>query len=298
MSISSFDPESLIAASITPFRENESLDLDRLASHIETLIEAGVGGIMVTAGCGEYANLTPEERKQVVTEAVRLVDGRAQVVAGVLAPSTREALDLAAHAAGAGVDALLVPPPYYIKPSFDGVEHHIRTIAEASGTAIIVYNIPGRTGLDLSLPQLLELSEIPGVVALKECARDLAAISLRIIGLEGRMAVLSGDDDLGFPTFMLGGTGAIWATTNLAPKLSVDLFNACVKGDTSYALELHNRVIQMFDAWMGPNHPGPLKEAMAIAGRPAGPARRPLMPMTAEQRRKLEAVLAANAPIE
>ena len=247
-----FNPELLIAASVTPFRPDESLDLERLASHIDSMLDAGITGIMAIGGCGEYANLTPKEREKVTRETVRVVDGRVPVIIGALGPSTREALAVGVFAAHAGASTLLVLPPYYVKPSFEGVMQHFKTIAEETGTKVIVYNIPGRTGLDLSLAQLLEIADIPGVVAIKECARDVGAISLKIGGLEGRMAVLSGDDDLGFATLISGASGAIWATPNLAPKLSLDLFTACKRGDTSYALSLHNRLVQIFSAWMLP----------------------------------------------
>jgi 4-hydroxy-tetrahydrodipicolinate synthase len=285
-----------MAACVTPFRDDETIDFDRLGSHIEFLLAAGISGVMVIGGCGEYANLTPEERKQVVTEAVRIIGGRVPVIVGALAPSTREIVDLGTHAAAQGADAVLVLPPYYIKPSFDGVLTHFQTILKETGLNVVAYNIPGRTGMNLSVEQIRALAELDGVIALKECERDVAAISLKIIG--SGLPILSGDDDLGFATLLAGARGAIWASPNLAPKLCVDLYRAAVAGRVDEALALHNRLVQIFARWMLPNHPGPLKQAMAMVGRSAGPARAPLRPCTEEEAKALRAALDAHGPIE
>lgn len=285
-----------MAACATPFYSDESLDLDRLGSHIDFMLDAGIQGILATGGCGEYANLTPEERRLVVTEAIKVVDDRVPVIVGALGPSTREAVDVGLHAAQQGAAALLVLPPYYIKPSFDGVVEHFETIAKQTQLPVIVYNIPSRTSWPLELSHLNRLAEIPGVVAVKECERDVASISLKIAGLP--IALLSGDDDLGFATLLSGGAGAIWASANLAPKLCVDLFNACVANDVPTALELHNRLVGIFATWMLPNHPGPLKEAMEMAGRSVGMGRSPLAPMTSEQKAAVAEALEKFGPVE
>lgn len=298
MSENGFNLERPMAACVTPFFEDESLDLGRLGSHIEYMLDAGIQGILATGGSGEYANLTPEERRLVVTESIKIADGRVPVVVGALGPSTREALGVGMHAAEQGASALLVLPPYYIKPSFDGVVWHFETIARETGLDIIVYNIPSRTGWPFTREHLLRLAEIKGVVALKECERDMASISLKIAALKDKMVVMSGDDDLSFATFLSGGTGAIWAGANLTPKLYVDLFNACKSGDVATGLELHNRLVHIFETWMGPNHPGPLKEAMAIVGRSVGVGRKPLAPMGSEQRAAMKKTFDTFGPIE
>jgi 4-hydroxy-tetrahydrodipicolinate synthase len=293
-----FNPKAAMAACITPFFEDESLDLGRLGSHIEFMLDSGIQGILATGGSGEYANLTPEERRLVVTESIKAVDGRVPVVVGALGPSTREALEVGMHAAEQGASALLVLPPYYIKPSFDGVIGHFETIAKETALTIVVYNIPSRTGWPLEREHLLRLSEIPGVVAVKECERDMASIALKIAALKDKMEVMSGDDDLSFPTFLAGGAGAIWAGANLTPKLYVELFNACNDGDVAKARELNNRLVHIFETWMGPNHPGPLKEAMALVGRPVGLGRKPLAPMTKERRAAMKKAFDAFGPVE
>ena len=293
-----FRPRGVYAACITAFRDDESLYLDRLGRHIDWMLDAGVNGVMVIGGCGEYANLTPEERNTLVTAAVEIVGGRVPVVVGALAPSTREVLEIGVHAASAGADALLVLPPYYIKPSFDGVLQHFEAAAKETNLDLIVYNNPGRTGWPLSADHLVQLADIPGVVAVKECDRDMAVIQTKMAKLGSRTAMLSGDDDLGFYTILAGADGAIWASVNLCPKLCVDLYNACVAQDIPTALAIHRRILEVFNAWMLPNHPGPLKQAMAQVGRSVGPARRPLALMSEAELGRLTAALDANGPID
>jgi 4-hydroxy-tetrahydrodipicolinate synthase len=297
LSSNGFRPRGVMAACVTPFYSDESLDFDRLGSHIDFMLDAGIEGVLATGGSGEYANLTPEERRLVVTETIKLVDGRVPLVVGALGPSTREALEVGRHAAEQGATALLVLPPYYIKPSFDGVVEHFETMARETGLPIIVYNIPSRTGWPLQVEHLLRLAEIPGVVGLKECERDMASISFKIAALDGKIELLSGDDDLGFATILSGAKGAIWTTPNLIPQLCVDLFKASAAGDVDTARQHHNRLLQIFATIMLPNHPGPLKEAMAMVGRSVGPGRKPLAPMTADQKKVVQKALDTFGPI-
>lgn len=291
-------PLGLLAAAVTPFREDESIDAGRLVEHYSQMLAAGIDGLMVVGGCGEYANLTPEERRQVVSLTCEMVDDGTPVVVGALGPSTREVLELGMHAAGAGATALLVLPPYYIKPSLDGVLDHFQTIVAETGLPVIAYNNPGRTGWPIGIAELREIADIPGVVGLKECERDLASISLKIAAVGSRVDVISGDDDLGFHTLISGGRGAIWASPNLHPRMTRALYDAAQRGDLETGLRLHLCVATIMSRWMIPNHPGPLKAAMEMVGRGVGPARRPLGQLTDAQCQALAAVLRDCAPIE
>lgn len=282
---------------VSPFHEDESLDEGRLESHLQFLVESGVHGLMVIGGSGEFVNLTPAERQRVVTITMRTVGKSVPVIVGALAPSTREVLEIGLHAQHEGATGLLVLPPYYIKPSMEGVLLHFEKVASETGLNIIAYNNPGRTGWPVTVEQLRMIADVPGVVGLKECDRDVASISLKIAAVGDKIAVLSGDDDLGFATLLSGSPGAIWASPNLTPRLCVDLYEACRTGDVKTALTLHNRLIQIVSSWLIPNHPGPLKEAMALVGRPVGPARLPLARMTSTQREALAETFRTYGPI-
>jgi 4-hydroxy-tetrahydrodipicolinate synthase len=293
-----YEPRGIVAAAVTPFHEDESLDEGRLESHLQFLVDSGVHGLMVIGGSGEYVNLTPAERQRVVTITMQTVGKRVPVIVGALAPSTREVLEIGLHAQREGATALLVLPPYYIKPSMDGVVLHFEKVARETGLNIIAYNNPGRTGWAMTVEQLRTITDVPGVVGLKECDRDVASISLKIAAVGERIAVLSGDDDLGFATLLSGSPGAIWASPNLTPRLCLDLYAACQAGDVPKALALHNRLVHIVSAWFIPNHPGPLKEAMALIGRSVGPARLPLARMTSAQRDALAETFRTYGPIE
>jgi 4-hydroxy-tetrahydrodipicolinate synthase len=293
-----YRPTGVIAAVVTPFREDESLDEARLASHLEYLIQSGVHGLMVTGGSGEYVNLTPAERKRVVSVTMQTVGKRLPVTVGALCPSTREAVDLGVHAAKEGVAALLLLPPYYIKPALSGALGHFETVIKETGLDVIAYNNPGRTGWTVDVEQLKQIAAIPGIVAVKECDRDVASLSLKMAAVGDKIEVLSGDDDLGFATLLSGSKGAIWASPNLNPRLCLDLYDACMAQDVAKALPLHVRLVHLVSSWLIPNHPGPLKEAMAMAGRPVGCGRRPLAAMSAAQRAALQEAFKTYGPVE
>lgn len=280
----SFQPGGIYAALVTPFTVEEELDEDRLREHIEFVLSSGVQGVMPIGGCGEYVNLDQQERKRVVEVTIQAVNGRVPVVAGALAPSTRETIDMGCVAAAAGASALLVLPPYYIRPSLGGVVDHFRRVAEATGLPVIAYNNPPRIAWGMSPEAVVEIADIPGVVAVKDCDRDLASIATKIDLLGGRIALLGGDDDLVYWVMLSGAAGAIMATANLAPRLCVDLYDACARNDVPVAQALNRKLLKLVQVRHGPNHPGPLKDLMAMAGRPVGPARLPLLGMTEQQR--------------
>ena len=298
MAKNGFRPSGMYVASVTPFREDESVDLDRLATHLEYLIGAGADGIVVLGGSGEYVSLAPDERDSIIGCAAQIVAKRVPLVVGALGPSTREALEVAAQARRAGADAMLVLPPYYVRASTAGVVEHFARIIEASGLPVIVYNNPPRAGWAIDMDLLVRLANLPGVVAMKDCDRDVAQIAGKISDVGDRISVLSGDDDLGFVTILSGAPGAIWATPNLAPRLCAELFRLSARGNVEAARPLAERMRRLVHVRRIPNHPGPLKEMMGMVGRPVGPARRPLAAMTAAERDRVRAVVESLRPVE
>jgi 4-hydroxy-tetrahydrodipicolinate synthase len=219
------------------------------------------------------------------------------VTAGALAPSTREVIEMGCFAATVGASALLVLPPYYIRPSLRGIVDHFARVAETTGLPVIAYNNPPRTAYGLDPEAIAEIAAIPGVVAVKDCDRDLANIALKIERTGERLAMLGGDDDLVYWVLLSGAAGAIMASANVAPRLCVELYEACTRADIPSALALNRKLLRLVHVRQGPDHPGPLKELMAMAGRPVGPARRPLQSMTSQQRANATALLAELGPI-
>ena len=168
-----------------------------------------------------------------------------------------------------------------------------------TGLPIIAYNNPGRTGVSLGLNELEVIASVHGVVGVKESDRDVSSIAMKIFRLGSRLSILSGDDDLGFATLLSGARGAIWSTPNLAPRLCLDLFQACRHGTVATALSSYRRLMRLI--WVRrsiPNHPGPLKESMAMVGRSVGRARPPLSQMTSSERKQISVALRESEPIE
>lgn len=235
--------------------------------------------------------MTPSERQRVIEVAIDQAANRVPVLAGALAPGTREVQDTVRYAEKAGASAVLVLPSYYIKASPAGVYEHFARVADATSLPIVAYNNTGRTGLNLDIPILEKLATIESIVALKECERDLAIVSAKIKAIGDRIAILSGDDDLGFPTFLLGSPGGIFMTSNLVPALHRKLFDAVKQGDIDTAREAHYALLPLVNALYTANHPGPLKDAMEFVGYPVGVARAPLQGAEVDNLERAEAAL-------
>lgn len=247
--------------------------------------------LVTTAGAGEFVNLTDDERKRVLDITIEQAKGRVPVIMGVLGISTRHSLSLLKYARNAGADGALLVPPYYIKPSTEGTYTYFKELAEESELPIILYNNPGRTGVNLDPALVKRLIDVRGIVGIKECNRDLAQFCemVRIAG--DKFSVLSGDDDYLYAGLLHGSRGAIMAETNLAPKAFLKVYDEFRKGDIEEARKAHFRLLSLFKALRIQNHPGPVKEAMAMVGMPVGPARKPLHPMTNEERARVREAL-------
>jgi 4-hydroxy-tetrahydrodipicolinate synthase len=286
-----YTPKGIYTAIVTPMTADDEFDETAFRELIDFQIEAGISGLLVIGGSGEFVSLTPAERQRVVEVAVDQTARRIPILAGALAPGTREVQETARHAAKAGADAVLVLPSYYIKASADGVVEHFARVADTTSLPIVAYNNTGRTGITLDVPILEQLARIPSIVSLKECERDLAIISSKIKAVGEKIAILSGDDDLGFPTFVLGSPGGIFMSANLIPAFHRQLFLACVGGRIDAARKAHFALLPLIEALYTANHPGPLKDAMALIGHPVGRARAPLQRASAETMKRAEVIL-------
>jgi 4-hydroxy-tetrahydrodipicolinate synthase len=281
----------VITALVTPFDPAGRVDAAALRGAIDFQVNAGVGGLLVLGGSGEFTSLGDDERRAVMAIAVGHAAGRVPVVVGLLSPGTAHVTALGRHARRAGADALLVLPPFYIAPSPAGIREHFARVAGV-GLPIVVYDNPARTGVTLGAETLAALAEIDEVVAVKECDRDLGRVAGKMRALAGRLAFLSGEDDLAFATLALGAAGGVWMAANLFPELFVALVRAVQAGRLEEARAIQYRLLPIIAATYVTNHPAPLKAALALAGRPAGPARPPLQPPTEAERDVMERALA------
>src|SRR5258708_14145720 len=230
-----FTPKGIYTAIVTPLTAVDDFDEPAFRRLIDFQVDEGAAGVLVVGGSGEFVRLTPAERERVIDVAIDQVAHRIPMIVGALAPGTREVQDTVRYAAKAGADAVLVLPSYYIKASPAGIFEHFARVADAAAIPIVAYNNTGRTGITLDVSLLERLATIPSIVALKECERDLAVISAKISPVGERIAILSGDDDLGFPTFLLGSPGGIFMTANLVPAFHRKLFVAATNCDLATA---------------------------------------------------------------
>lgn len=282
--------KGVFPAIITPFKEDGGLDEEGLAKNIKYLNKTGISGIVPCGTTGESATLTFEEHKKVVEVAVQV--SKVPVIAGTGSNNTREAIELTCHAAQAGADAALLITPYYNKPNDRGMYEHFKAVAEACNIPIVLYNVPKRTGIDMKPELVAKLSRIKNIVAIKEASGSLSQQSQIIEQTRGSdFVLLSGDDDLTLPTMSLGGQGVVSVVANVAPKKTVALVDAILKGDMEKARSLHYELAPLVRAMFLETNPIPVKTAQKFLGLAGGPLRLPLAAMAPEKEKVLKDIL-------
>jgi 4-hydroxy-tetrahydrodipicolinate synthase len=282
--------KGVFPAIITPFKEDFSLDEEGLRRNIEFLSNAGVAGIVPCGTTGESATLSFEEHKQVVEIAVDC--SKVPVIAGTGSNNTREAIELTKHAADAGADAALLITPYYNKPNDRGMFEHYKTIAERCNIPIILYNVPKRTGIDLKPNLVAKLSKVKNIIGIKEASGSLSQVSQVIEQTVGSgFTILSGDDDLTLPIMALGGSGVVSVVANVAPRKTVAMVEAAVKGDLESARKLHYELAPLVRSMFIETNPIPVKTAYNLMGLAGGPLRLPLAAMAPEKELALKDVI-------
>ena len=276
-------------AMVTPFNANGSVDYGKLRDLVEEQVAAGVEGLVPVGTSGESPTLSMEEHSRVVEFVAETANRRVQVVAGTGANSTAEALRLTREALEMGVDASLQVCPYYNKPNQEGLYRHFSTIADL-GLPIILYNVPSRTGRDISLDTVVRLSKHPNVAAVKEASGSVARVSATVDACD--LAVLSGDDMLAFPMIAVGARGVISVASNVAPTLVSKMINAALANDMATAATLHKRLYRLFRDLFIDTNPIPVKCALALMGRIEEVYRLPLCETSDACRAQIRATLA------
>jgi 4-hydroxy-tetrahydrodipicolinate synthase len=281
-----------MTALVTPLRDGE-FDERAFRELIEFQIAGGTDGLVPCGTTGESATLSHEEHDRVVEVCIAAAAGRVPVIAGAGSNSTREALRLTRHAKEAGADGALLITPYYNKPTQEGLYRHFAHVAERVDIPIVLYNVPGRTGVNLLPETVARLAAIPNIVAIKEATADLRQAS-RIIELCGEsITVISGDDFTVLPMLAIGGKGVISVVSNIAPALMARLVDFFVAGDLAAAREEHYRLFPLSEAMFIETNPIPVKTALGLMGKIAPEFRLPLCPMAEKNRERLEATLRA-----
>ncbi|MBW2129072.1 MAG: 4-hydroxy-tetrahydrodipicolinate synthase [Deltaproteobacteria bacterium] len=279
-----------IVAIVTPFK-NGKVDEDAYRELIEFQIENGTSAIVPCGTTGESATLSVEEHCHVIDIAVDAVNKRIPVIAGTGGNSTREAIELTEHAKKAGADATLQVTPYYNKPTQEGLFQHYAAIAKAVPLPQVLYNVPGRTSVNM-LPEIVaRLAELPEVVAVKEASGNLGQMA-EIVRLAGdNITLLSGDDNLTLPVLAIGGKGVISVVANIVPRENADMVQAWLDGEVEKARELYYRLLPLCRAMFFETNPIPVKTAAALMGKIDAEMRLPLSPMAPANLERLKSVL-------
>lgn len=273
----------VVTALVTPFRPSGEVHEEALRRLARRQWKAGVTGIAAAASTGEGATLEPDEHREVVrivAEEAGAREGRALVLAGVGLSGTDQACRLARGAESAGADALLVSAPPYNKPPQRGLRHHFRTVAESTGLPVVLYNVPSRTGVNVTAETVLDLAADSRFVGIKEASGDLGQVSRIVAGSDDDFAVLSGEDILTLPIVAMGGDGAVAVVSNEVPGLLVDLVDAALDGRRDRAFSLHADLLPLMEANFLETNPIPVKWALSRAGLIDGRLRPPLTPLS------------------
>lgn len=275
----------IIPAVITPFTKEGKLDEDALRANMRFLIKSGIHGVMVNGSTGEAENLSPRERKRVIKIAVEESGGKVPVIAGTGVPSTRVSIKLTRDAKDGGADAAMIVTPFYLIPNTEGIIKHYKAIAENVDIPIVPYSIPQHTKVTLTPSIIAQLcEEIPNIVGLKDSSGNMGQFAENIELVGDKISILTGCDDLLLPSFILGARGAIIALGNIAPTMAVDLFNFVQRRNIEKAKEVYFKLLPIARAIGSEfNFPAPVKESIRLLGRPAGPTRSPIVPMTEQE---------------
>jgi 4-hydroxy-tetrahydrodipicolinate synthase len=286
----------IIPPVVTPMNADESLDLPGLKRHIDYLIGCGVHGIFVLGTTGEFYALDDHEKQTVVATAMAHVNNRLPVYVGTGAETTREVLRLTKMAEKEGAAGVSVITPYFLKPTQPELVDHFRRVAESTSKSVVLYNNPATCGgLSIEPETVGKLAELPNIIGIKDSSGDLQNTIEIIRRVPATFSVLNGRDTLIAAALISGAKGAIPASCNIAPKLCVGIYEAFVRGDLATAHQLQARLHPIRLALALGTGNGAVKEAMALLGRPAGPNRMPISPLSDEKRAKLKGILDAAA---
>jgi 4-hydroxy-tetrahydrodipicolinate synthase len=278
-------------ALVTPFRQDLSIDFQRLDGLVDFLLEQGIDGIVPCGTTGESATLDPQEQEEVIRAVVTRVGGRVPVIAGAGTNATQDAIALAQRAEAAGADAILSVTPYYNRPTPEGLYRHFRALADAVALPLILYNVPGRTGCNLDASTVRRLAEVPTIIGIKEASGNFSQIMELIRTRPDGFLVLSGDDSFTLPLLALGGDGVISVVANEAPREMRTLVQAALAGDFATARHWHYKLLPLMNANFLETNPIPVKAALALMGLVEENYRLPLCPPDDATRSRLKDIL-------
>ncbi|HUU24408.1 MAG TPA: 4-hydroxy-tetrahydrodipicolinate synthase [Methyloceanibacter sp.] len=281
-----------ITALITPFRDG-SLDEAAFRKFVEWQIDQGTHGLVPCGTTGESPTLNHDEHRRVIELCIEAAGGRVPVIAGTGSNSTAEAVALTQHAKTAGADGVLLVTPYYNKPTQEGLYLHYKAVNDAADIPIVIYNIPGRSVVDMSVETMTRLFKLKNIVGVKDATANMARVSQQRAAMGHEFIQLSGEDATALGFMAHGGIGCISVTANVAPALCSEFQLACLGGNFKRALEIQERLMPLHDALFVESNPGPVKYAAEKIGLCLGETRLPLAPIGAAARKRVDDAIAA-----
>ena len=266
-------------ALVTPF-QNGTVDEKAFRALVAWQIDEGTKGLVPVGTTGESPTLSHDEHKQVVEWCIAEARGRVPVIAGAGSNSTREAIDLAQHAEKAGADAVLVVTPYYNKPTQEGLYQHFKAVNDAIGIPIIIYNIPARSVIDMSVDTMQRLYELENIAGVKDATASMVRVSQQRAALGPEFNQLSGEDATALGFMAHGGHGCISVTSNVAPRLCAEFQNACLRGDYGAALKRQDKLMPLHQDLFVETNPSPAKYALSLLGKCDDAVRLPMVALS------------------
>jgi len=282
----------VLTAMITPFHDNGDVNYEGAAELAAYLVDNGSDALVVAGTTGESPTLTDEEKVELFKVVCEAVDGKAKVIAGTGTNSTKASLELTKKAEACGVDGIMLVVPYYNKPSQEGLYQHFAHIAQATKLPIMLYNVPGRTSVNLSDQTVLRLAAAyDNIVAIKEASGDLEQITRITSNAPAGFAVYSGDDSMTLPILAVGGCGIVSVASHIAGKEIKRMITAFQNGDLAESTRIHQRLMPLFKVLFIASNPSPVKGALKMLGHQVGPLRLPLVEITVQEEEEIRKVL-------
>ncbi|MED1470610.1 4-hydroxy-tetrahydrodipicolinate synthase [Neobacillus sp. M.A.Huq-85] len=281
----------VLTAMVTPFDHEGEIDFNATRTLVNYLIENGTDGLVVVGTTGESPTLTTDEKVEFFKFVVDVVNGRIPVIAGTGSNNTRASISLTKQAEAAGVDGIMLVAPYYNKPSQEGLYQHFKAIAESTALPIMLYNIPGRSVVNMSVETIVRLSQIPNIVAIKEASGNLDAMAEVISQTPSDFTLYSGDDGLTIPVLAIGGAGIVSVASHIIGNEMQEMVNLFKSGHVQEAAAAHRRLLPVMKALFAAPNPTPVKAALNLKGVNVGGVRLPMVPLTDEETNTLQSIL-------
>ncbi|WP_126426490.1 4-hydroxy-tetrahydrodipicolinate synthase [Brevibacillus marinus] len=274
----------LVTAMVTPFDDSLQVDLERTEQLIDHLLATGTTALVVSGTTGESPTLSQQEKLTLLRHVVRYTNGRCPVIAGTGSNQTAGSIELTQEAEKAGADAIMLVSPYYNRPSQEGLYQHFKAVAESTSLPVMLYNVPGRTGVNMTAETTLRLAELPNVVCVKEASGNLSQMAKIIEHAPEGFELYSGDDALTLPVLAVGGVGVVSVASHVVGRQMTQMIDAFIAGDHGQAAALHRRLLPVFEGLFAYPSPGPVKAALHKLGVPVGGVRLPLVELNEQER--------------